>query len=137
LNHPLGNLLEVHLRECGKQKQRDAAELENKALVESAGTMVVELLGRLKDGKVPDLAYIASRLGTTPTVIRKLHYENNQQKFNHYVVQCRIEEAKKRLALGHSIGSISFALGWTDDTHFIKQFKKHTGMTPGEFLKTR
>lgn len=136
LTHPLGNLLEIHLSECGQQKRHEEVKRKNNALVDSARTMVVELLGRLKDGELPELEGIARQLGTTADVIRKLHYENHQQKFNHYVVRCRIDEAKRRLSHGDSIGSITFALGWTDDTHFVKQFKKHAGMTPGEFLKT-
>ena len=135
LNHPLGNLLDIHLRACGRQKQRDAAARRNEDLLAGARTMVVELLARLKDGKPPQLDAIARRLGTTPATIRRLHYEAHGQKFGHYLIHCRIEEAKKRLRQGDSIGSIAFALGWTDDTHFVKQFKKHTGTTPGQFVK--
>ena len=135
LSHPLGNLLDIHLHECGKQELRDATVRQNSALVDGARTLVVELLARLKDGELPQLGYISGKLGTDPATIRRLHYAAYGQKFSHYLIYCRIEEAKKRLLQGDPIGSIAFSLGWTDDSHFIKQFKKYTGVTPGQFGK--
>jgi len=136
LNHALGNLLDVHLRECDKHQQRSTADEKNKALVAAARMMARELLGRLREGKLPELAYIAQRLGTEPGIIRKLHLDIHGQKFSLYVIHCRIEEAQRRLLLGDSIASVTYALGWTDESAFTKQFKKHTGVTPGSFIKT-
>ncbi len=135
LGKPLANLFDIHLAECGKQRHRETALRKQEALVEGARAMLVELLTRTNDGKLPTLAYIAERLGATPNEIRRHHYAIKNRKFSHYVVDCRIGEAKERLRRGDSIASVSFALGWTDETYFIKQFKHYVGMTPGAFQK--
>lgn len=137
LGKPLANLFDLHLAECGKQQQRDAADQQHNALVNGARIMVIELLARTNDGKLPELAYIAGKLGSTPDEIRTLHYVIKNQKFSHYVVECRIEEARNRLRRGDSIASVTFSLGWTDEPHFVNQFKHHVGITPGDFVKTK
>ena len=53
-----------------------------------------------------------------------------------YLEQLRINLAKRELQFGtHTISEISVGVGYKDTNYFTKVFKKHTGMTPSEFLK--
>ena len=131
LNHPVAHLVEAHLAEYGHLQQQEAET----SMIESARELVVELLARNKNGIIPTAESVGAALHVPPQQIRAVHYQRYRQKFNHYIVAARVEEARKRLSRGDSIASIAFALGWTDDTHFIKQFKKYTGVTPGRFAK--
>ncbi|MFB2121064.1 helix-turn-helix domain-containing protein [Parapedobacter sp. 2B3] len=131
LNQPVANLVDIHLTEFTQQKRAD----DDRALVDNARSLVVELLTRLNDGNLPTVALIAQGLRKTPQQLRSLHYRLHRQKFQHYIVQARIEEAKNRLRQRISIAAIAFGLGWTDESHFVNQFKKHTGQTPTEFVK--
>ena len=48
----------------------------------------------------------------------------------------RIEKAKKLLATSaKSISQIGQICGYKSDVHFMRQFKSHTGLTPGDFRK--
>ncbi|VAW73411.1 hypothetical protein MNBD_GAMMA12-3353 [hydrothermal vent metagenome] len=51
-----------------------------------------------------------------------------------YSIQLKIEKAKQLMALEiNTIEEISFKIGYTDASNFIKIFKKVTGVTPAEF----
>ena len=55
-----------------------------------------------------------------------------------YLEQLRINLAKSELQYGkHTISEISVGVGYSDTNYFSKVFKKHTGMTPSEYLKQR
>ena len=133
LNHPVVNLMETHLANCRTQQRLADDKQRQYALVAAARLMASEHVARMTGGNLPALAYIAATLHTTPAEIRKLHYRHHRRKFSQYLIDCRMAEAQKRLRLGHTIASVAFALGWVDEPHFINQFKKYTGTTPGNF----
>ncbi len=48
-----------------------------------------------------------------------------------YLLQCRIERAKELLVRGKmSSAQVAIAVGFTDQSHFIRHFKKFLGVTP-------
>lgn len=53
------------------------------------------------------------------------------------LIEARVESAKNRLLLQPetSLAEIADVLGYNDQFHFIRQFRKETGMTPGQFRK--
>lgn len=51
-----------------------------------------------------------------------------------YLTQIRIEAAKKYLSEGASIVDVASEIGFTDQSHFTRHFKKITGVTPGQYL---
>lgn len=50
-----------------------------------------------------------------------------------YLKQVRIKRAKVLLAKGFSIAFIAQEIGFTDQSHFSKQFKQITGITPNKY----
>ncbi|MDK2596822.1 helix-turn-helix transcriptional regulator [Pseudoalteromonas obscura] len=52
-----------------------------------------------------------------------------------YLMNKRLEEAKRRLSSSqkNDIASIGLDLGFNDQSHFTRSFKKQFGMTPGQF----
>jgi AraC-like DNA-binding protein len=51
-----------------------------------------------------------------------------------YWMARRIELAKRRLAQGHSIVHTALELGFYDQSHFSRTFKRFTGTTPGKLV---
>lgn len=52
------------------------------------------------------------------------------------VINCKINYAKNILTTTNlSIGQISEECGYDNDEHFMRQFKKHIGVTPSEYRK--
>jgi AraC-like DNA-binding protein len=50
-----------------------------------------------------------------------------------YLKQVRIKRAKDLFAKGFSIAFIAHEIGFTDQSHFSKQFKQITGITPNKY----
>lgn len=50
-----------------------------------------------------------------------------------FVLQMKIEYAKKLIKRREPIGDIAYALGFTDSAHFCNAFKKFTGSSPLQF----
>ena len=54
------------------------------------------------------------------------------------LIHARIDTAKNRLCNSNeSVNRLALELGYKNVTHFCRQFKKITGMTPVEFRKTQ
>ncbi|HEU4742009.1 MAG TPA: AraC family transcriptional regulator [Meiothermus sp.] len=54
-----------------------------------------------------------------------------------YQLQLRIEEAKVRLRGPESLAQIALEVGFTDQAHFTKAFKRIVGVTPGAYRNAR
>lgn len=52
-----------------------------------------------------------------------------------YLLNIRLDHAKKLLAYGENITDVCFAAGFNDYSHFIQFFKKRTGITPAQYQK--
>jgi AraC-like DNA-binding protein len=52
-----------------------------------------------------------------------------------WLLQLRIEEARKRLQKGSSISDLAMELGFADQSHFHRRFKSVTGMTPATYAQ--
>ena len=52
-----------------------------------------------------------------------------------YAEALRIDRAKRRLRHGDALVEIALDLGYTDQSHFTRKFKKHEGVTPGEYRR--
>lgn len=51
-----------------------------------------------------------------------------------YVVASRIEAARPRLLNGEPLAEVATAVGFYDQAHFTRHFKRHTSVTPGRFV---
>lgn len=52
-----------------------------------------------------------------------------------YQLQVRILKAKSFLRRGRSISETAFLVGFVDQSHFTRHFKRSVGVTPGQFLR--
>jgi len=66
----------------------------------------------------------------------KLFAENMNITVNEYIIQCRVKQAKKLLKeTENDICVIAENMGFKNPSYFSNFFKKHTGMTPGQYQK--
>jgi AraC-like DNA-binding protein len=57
--------------------------------------------------------------------------------FGDYIRKLRIEKATHLLSdPSLSLGEIAYLTGFSDQSHFNRIFKKHTGSTPSEYRKS-
>lgn len=52
-----------------------------------------------------------------------------------YLLQIRLHQARKRLALGDSISQVAIQTGFADQSHFTRTFKAVFAMTPAQYAK--
>lgn len=56
--------------------------------------------------------------------------------FGEYIRKLRVDKSKELLDTNrHSLAEIAYLTGFSDQSHFIRVFKRHLGMTPSQYRK--
>ncbi|MDF2923795.1 MAG: hypothetical protein K0R57_2709 [Paenibacillaceae bacterium] len=80
------------------------------------------------------LSGIAEQVHLTTTYICMIFKQETGETINEYITGVRLDKAKELLRdHRNKLYQIGQAVGYPDPSYFTKLFKKHTGMTPGEF----
>ena len=78
---------------------------------------------------------MAEMAGLNPTYFGILFREAMGVSFNRYLLQMRVKNAENMLISGgYKVGSVAEACGFTDVSHFYKQFKSIKGYPPSHCL---
>lgn len=79
---------------------------------------------------------IANVVYLNPSYLSRLFHKETSEKLSDYILRMRIHRAKQLLERSdEKITSIAHAVGYNNDSYFIKVFKSVTGMTPYEYRK--
>jgi len=82
-----------------------------------------------------DLNMLAHEMGFSPVYLRRLFKQTKNKAPGEYVIDIRIEQAKKLLIEGkYNISQISSFVGYDDVHYFSRLFKKKEGMSPKQFV---
>lgn len=97
----------------------------------------MELLvkGRL-DASETGIAGIARECGLSQTHFRRLFKKCAGRSPKDYAMSIRLSKAKGMLAAGCGLKETAMACGFSDVFHFMRSFKKATGMTAGSYAKS-
>lgn len=80
------------------------------------------------------LSAVARAAGIHPSHLARTFRKYHGRPIGEYVRAVRIERAARELAeTAVPLSEISLRFGFFDQSHFSRVFKRHTGMTPGEF----
>jgi AraC-like DNA-binding protein len=80
------------------------------------------------------LAQLASLAGLSPyRVVRVVRAELGLPP-HAYLTQVRVKQAKKLLRLGMPIPQAALEAGFVDQSHLTRHFKRHLGVTPGQYV---
>lgn len=82
------------------------------------------------------LSELSQRLGIHPVTISKNFNKYFGCTYGDYVRKLRIDRSLTLIKnTNHSLTEIAFLCGFTDQSHFIRTFKKYTGLNPKYFQK--
>ncbi len=77
---------------------------------------------------------IARVVYLTPAYISSFYKENTGENISNYIMQVRMENAKRLLATTDlKVNDIAAEVGYTNTRSFLRAFKNYTGLTTGEF----
>jgi AraC family transcriptional regulator len=80
------------------------------------------------------VAELASQVNLSPHHFSMLFKQALGVSPHQYVLQARIREAQRQLATGRVvISEVALCLGFSDQSHFSRAFRKVTGTTPARF----
>ncbi|MDR6879448.1 helix-turn-helix domain-containing protein [Bacillus sp. 3255] len=84
--------------------------------------------------KEVSLGGIADQLQLDPSYVSRMFRQEISITFMDYVIYLRLEKAKELLKMSDlTVKDIGAAVGYANQRSFNRIFKKHEGMTPGEF----
>ncbi|UUC44147.1 helix-turn-helix domain-containing protein [Flavobacterium cerinum] len=95
-----------------------------------------ELLNQTNDLR-NNVTHYAEKLHTTPQNLNAICRKTLDQTASEIISKHIISEAKRKLIYtDNSVSEIAFSLNFNDTSHFVKYFKRHTGVTPQIFRNT-
>jgi AraC-like DNA-binding protein len=83
------------------------------------------------------LARAAEALGASPTHLVRSFSRAFGVSPHAYVVGRRIDEARLRLLDGQPPALVAADVGFHDQAHLTRHFRRHVGTTPGQFVRRR
>jgi AraC family transcriptional regulator len=83
------------------------------------------------------LEAIAQAVGVHPTHLAREFRRRYRCTVGQYIRDLRIEGARRELSTSDApVAEIALAAGFSDQSHFTRVFKRHTGLTPTEFRRS-
>ncbi|MHC4885693.1 MAG: AraC family transcriptional regulator [Planctomycetota bacterium] len=76
---------------------------------------------------------VAKRFSLSPTHFRRSFKAYTGQSPKEYMLAARMNRAKSMLLAGESVKAVAAQLGFSDEFHFRRTFKRLVGVTPGQW----
>lgn len=109
-------------------------------LVENIKTLVIEEVQYLKGNKPAALNfsdYLSQKIGYEYSYLSNLFSSETGQTIEQYIIAQKVEKIKEWLSYNElTTSEMAWRLSYSSAAHLSNQFKKVTGMTPGEYKKS-
>ncbi|MEL6842217.1 MAG: helix-turn-helix domain-containing protein [Bacteroidota bacterium] len=108
-------------------------------LIEAVKTLIINEVHYQENQKGPQESFsefITRKIGYDYSYLNDLFSSAESKTIGHYLILQKIERVKELLIYGEkSISEIADSLEYSSAQYLSSQFKKYTGMTPGQFRK--
>lgn len=137
------NLLVVHLLRQHSALGQFSREQQSRTLPKATDSLAPSRLKQVLEyihdnlGHSLSLLELSSVANLSPSHFTRVFRQETGQSPHQYLIQARIDQAKHLLRSGDdlSIGSIAHQVGFADQSHFTRHFKRIVGVTPNVILQ--
>ncbi len=83
------------------------------------------------------VAHLAQVCNISEVYLRSLFIKRFNLSPNKYIKNLKLKRAEELLSSGlYNVSEVCFLAGFSDESFFSREFKKHMGVTPGEYMNT-
>lgn len=103
----------------------------------SGATAVRRVRAQMEERYAEDLRLddLASGVGLTRFQLLRLFKRHTGTTPHQYQIEVRVSRARERLSRGIPPAQVAFDVGFADQSHLTRHFKRGWGVKPGEFLR--
>ena len=96
-------------------------------------TAIDQIVGDMLVDNTPKIELVAEAVGTSVRTLQRRLSEINTT-FSDVLEKVRLKKAKQLInQSGFSLNDIAFELGYSDQAHFTRAFRRWTGVSPGTY----
>lgn len=122
-----------------RKNEEDANVINNYLLGDSGKNYYVKIsLEKIRDHFAERISIesVAEELGVSASYLSRKFKETTNDTFLELLNEHRIQQSVKLLSTGrYRVSEIGEKVGFNEYKHFYAVFKKHTGLTPSDFIK--
>jgi YesN/AraC family two-component response regulator len=134
LQHYVTLLLNILARNISEDTVANATGPETEPLI---NRMLLHIRQYIGDAEKLRIDYLAANFNLSANYVGEYFRKFTGESLQHYITHYKIQLVRQRLAYSTlTLGQIAGELGFTDESHLSRQFRKHNGVSPAEYRRT-
>ena len=133
LQHFVTLILNILARNVSDDVEAAAPAAEAEPLI---NRMLVHIRQHISDPDKLRVDFLAAHFNLSSNYVGEYFRKLTGESLQHYITQYKIKLVEQRLANSTlTVSQIAGELGFTDESHLSRQFRKHNGISPIEYRK--
>jgi len=133
LQHFVTLILNILARNVSDSVEAAAPAAEAEPLI---NRMLVHIRQHISDPDKLRVDFLATHFNLSANYVGEYFRKLTGESLQHYITQYKIKLVEQRLANSTlTVSQIAGELGFTDESHLSRQFRKHNGISPIEYRK--
>lgn len=133
LQHFVTLVLNILARNVSDSTEVAGAGMATEPLI---NRMLVHIRQHISDPEKLRVDYLAAHFNLSANYVGEYFRKLTGESLQHYITQYKIKLVEQRLANSSlTVSQIAGELGFTDESHLSRQFRKHNGLSPNEYRK--
>ncbi len=133
LQHFVTLVLNILARNVSDSADKAATGQASEPLI---NRMLLHIRQHISDPEKLRIEFLASQFNLSANYVGEYFRKFTGESLQHYITQYKIKLVQQRLAFSSlTVSQIAGELGFTDESHLSRQFRKYSGVSPVEYRK--